>query len=142
MGPPDGTIIVSIAGKPRFPPQMFPPIHEKLKELGAQVQLSKFDDGDLWIVLNSGEMALAALSMDGLKIGGTDQINVKLKSPDWAYALKPHLSDFDLESFEVTAEEEALLGGTDGAVFEFAGLWNYLLKSMVFQTKMEDDQGI
>ncbi|CAC70096.1 Synaptojanin [Caenorhabditis elegans] len=120
MGPPDGTIIVSIAGKPRFPPQMFPPIHEKLKELGAQVQLSKFDDGDLWIVLNSGEMALAALSMDGLKIGGTDQINVKLKSPDWAYALKPHLSDFDLESFEVTAEEEALLGGTDGAVFEFA----------------------
>ena len=120
MGPPDGTIVVNIVGKQRFPPQMFPPIHEKLKELGAMVQLSKFDNGDLWIVLNSGEMALAALSMDGLKIG-TDQISVKLRSPDWAYALKPHLSDFDLESFEVSPDEETLIGGADGAVFEFAG---------------------
>ncbi|CAI5447115.1 unnamed protein product [Caenorhabditis angaria] len=122
MGPPDGTIIVTIVGKSRFPPSMFQPVHEKLKELGATVQLSKFEDGELWIILNSGEMALAALSMDGLSLNqpqeGPQIIKVRLRSPDWAYSLKPHLSDFDLEAFEITPADENLLIATSAA-FEF-----------------------
>ncbi|CAB3409984.1 unnamed protein product [Caenorhabditis bovis] len=113
MGPPDGTIIVNIIGKQRFPPPMFVPIHAKLKELGAVVQLSKFEDGELWIILNSGEMALAALSMDGLTIEN-EKIRVRLRSPDWIYSLKPHLSEFDLDTFDTIIENN-----TVGAVFDF-----------------------
>ncbi|CAD6195142.1 unnamed protein product [Caenorhabditis auriculariae] len=118
MGPPDGTIIVNFVGKQRFPPAMFPPVHEKLKELGVRVLLSKFENGDLWIVVNSGESALAAMSMDGLKIEG-ETLKVKLRSPDWAYALKPQLSELDLASaaFESTSEEET--ARQSGAMFEF-----------------------
>lgn len=40
-------------------------------------------DGDLWLFLESGESALAALSMDGISIGQGQELTVRLRTPDW-----------------------------------------------------------
>ncbi|KHJ91352.1 hypothetical protein OESDEN_08786 [Oesophagostomum dentatum] len=69
LGPPDSTIICSLTSTRRFPPALFPQVAGKLKEIPAQIRLSKFEDGELHIVLENGEAALAALSMDGIHLG-------------------------------------------------------------------------
>lgn len=70
MGPPDATIICSVEGKTKFPMDIFPILCSKLRELHVNVLASKCEDGELWLILESGESALAAVSMDGLNING------------------------------------------------------------------------
>ncbi|PAV77891.1 hypothetical protein WR25_05921 [Diploscapter pachys] len=96
MGPPDATLIVSIEGRKAFPHTLFGEILKQLNELHIRLLLSKYEEGELWLIVNSGECALAVLSIDGLTIGN-EKLHVRLKSPDWAYALKPPLSVEDLE---------------------------------------------
>ncbi|KAE9421444.1 hypothetical protein Angca_002217, partial [Angiostrongylus cantonensis] len=93
LGPPDSTIICNLEGVKGFPVAVFPKIFVKLKEIPAQVCLSKFVNGELHIVLESGEAALAALSMDGIRIDD-HRVSVRLRSPDWTEHLQPKLTKF------------------------------------------------
>lgn len=82
MGPPDSTVIVSVDGCDEFPVDLYFPVLEKLVQLGITPLLSKFEDGELWLVLENGEMALAALSMEGARVG-KEVLCVRLRTPDW-----------------------------------------------------------
>lgn len=93
LGPPDSTIICSTEGAQRFPVALFPKIAAKLKEIPAHICLSKFEDGELHIVLENGEAALAALSMDGVRIDDY-KLSVRLRSPNWTDGLLPKLTRF------------------------------------------------
>lgn len=70
MGPPDGTIICSVEGKSHFPMAIFPALCDKLRELDVNILASKCEYDELWLILESGESALAAVSMDGVVING------------------------------------------------------------------------
>ncbi|KAJ1358954.1 hypothetical protein KIN20_017539 [Parelaphostrongylus tenuis] len=94
LGPPDCTIICTLEGIKRFPAEVFPKIFAKLKEIPAKVCLSKLVEGELHIILESGEAALAALSMDGIQIDD-HRVSVRLRSPDWTEHLQPKLDKFN-----------------------------------------------
>uniref|UniRef100_A0A0N5A7W6 phosphoinositide 5-phosphatase n=1 Tax=Syphacia muris TaxID=451379 RepID=A0A0N5A7W6_9BILA len=96
MGPPDATVLVSVFSTSPFPAKLYYPVLEKLTLLGIAPLLSKFEEEYLWLVLENGEMALAALSMDGLSIDGF-VLNVRLRIPDWTsldcLQIKTHLAN-------------------------------------------------
>ncbi|CAJ0604121.1 unnamed protein product [Cylicocyclus nassatus] len=119
LGPPDSTIICSLEGTKRFPAQLFSQVAGKLKEIPAQIRLSKFEDGELHIVLENGEAALAALSMDGIKLEG-HTLSVRLKSPEWTEALQPKLTKFSnsLASEDAVSLHESDFNMTNGEEFE------------------------
>ncbi|VDK17407.1 unnamed protein product [Anisakis simplex] len=81
-GPPDATVLVSVDGAAIFPVDLYFGVLDKLVQLGITPRLSKFDGADLWLIVEDGSMALAALSMDGVRVGDA-QINVRLRSPNW-----------------------------------------------------------
>ncbi|VDO41955.1 unnamed protein product [Haemonchus placei] len=119
LGPPDSTIICSIEGTQRFPMAVFPQIVAKLKEIPAHICLSKFEDDDLHIVLENGEAAIAALSMDGIRIDG-HKLSVRLRSPEWTDSLQPKLTKFasSLSSTDTISLQECDLTLTNGAELE------------------------
>lgn len=82
MGPPDATVLVSVEGTSAFPVSLYYPVLEKLTLLGITPTLTKFEDKDLWLILENGEMALAALSMDGLNVDSWT-LHVRLRTPEW-----------------------------------------------------------
>uniref|UniRef100_A0A1I7XYG1 phosphoinositide 5-phosphatase n=1 Tax=Steinernema glaseri TaxID=37863 RepID=A0A1I7XYG1_9BILA len=84
MGPPDGIVLYSIEGYPQFPSQIYSRISQKLQELCAPVLMSKIEGRHLWLVLENGEMALAALSLDGLKLAEGYILHAQLKTSDWS----------------------------------------------------------
>ncbi|VDM25235.1 unnamed protein product [Toxocara canis] len=83
VGPPDATVLVSVRSAAAFPVELYYSVLDKLVQLGISPRLSKFDGPDLWLIFESGEMALAALSMDGVYVADM-QLNVRLRSPNWA----------------------------------------------------------
>ncbi|VDN03233.1 unnamed protein product [Thelazia callipaeda] len=83
MGPPDATVLVSVCGCENFPAEFRVSVIEKLDQLGISPSISKIESGMLWLIFNSCDMALAALSLDGVKIGN-HSLTVQLLSPDWA----------------------------------------------------------
>ncbi|KAK5972381.1 hypothetical protein GCK32_001425 [Trichostrongylus colubriformis] len=125
LGPPDSTIICSIDGSSRFPMALFPKIVSKLKEIPANIHLSKFEDDELHIVLENGETALAALSMDGINIDGHN-LSVRLRTPDWTENLQPKLTKYasSIQSSDTVSLHECDLTITNGAEFEFDVLDN------------------
>lgn len=78
-----------------------------------------FDGPDLWLILESGEMALAALSMDGVCVGNV-QLNVRLRSPNWTDGEKIRI-DSALQSFRSAADNVQYLTMDDTDRFEFDG---------------------
>ncbi|KHJ84192.1 hypothetical protein OESDEN_16098, partial [Oesophagostomum dentatum] len=122
LGPPDSPIICSLTSTRRFPPALFPQVAGKLKEIPAQIRLSKFEDGELHIVLENGEAALAALSMDGIHLEG-QTLSVRLKTPEWTEALQPKLTKFAATpaSEETVSVQECDFSITNGDEFEFDG---------------------
>ncbi|VDM55968.1 unnamed protein product [Angiostrongylus costaricensis] len=123
LGPPDSTIICNLEGIKGFPVAVFPKIFAKLKEIPAQVCLSKFVGGELHIILESGEAALAALSMDGIRIDDY-RVSVRLRSPDWVEHLQPKLTKFasSLTSNDSVSLFECDLTITNEEEFDFDGL--------------------
>jgi len=84
MGPPDGTVLVSIVGCPdAFPGDRVDAVLGKLQELGIHPIIVKFDRADMWLIFENGESALAALSMHGVCVGGGCVVDVRLRTPDW-----------------------------------------------------------
>ncbi|CAG9533964.1 unnamed protein product [Cercopithifilaria johnstoni] len=83
MGPPDGTVLVSVCNLDSFPPEMHLPVVGKLDLLGISPSISKVESGALWLIFNSCDIALAALSLDGVKIGNS-VLSVHLLTPNWA----------------------------------------------------------
>ncbi|WKY03664.1 hypothetical protein Q1695_004987 [Nippostrongylus brasiliensis] len=118
LGPPDSTIICSLEGVQRFPVAIFPKIAAKLKEIPAHINLSKFEDGELHIVLENGETALAALSMDGVQIDGY-KLSVRLRSPEWTESLQPKLTRFSQSLSSSDSISECDVTITNGDEFEF-----------------------
>uniref|UniRef100_A0A1I7WMJ2 phosphoinositide 5-phosphatase n=1 Tax=Heterorhabditis bacteriophora TaxID=37862 RepID=A0A1I7WMJ2_HETBA len=105
MGPPDGTVICSIKNCSQFPPSMLADVTEKLKELHTSVLISKFEHDALHLVLENGESAIAALSMDGTQInGGT--LSVCLRTPDWTGALQSRIA-------EISTVNEVFIQGSE-----------------------------
>ncbi|TMS38623.1 hypothetical protein L596_005308 [Steinernema carpocapsae] len=84
MGPPDGIVKYSIEGFSQFPAQIYSQITDKLRELCAPIVMSKIEGPFLWLVLENGEMALAALSLDGLKLTEGYTLRAQLKTQDWS----------------------------------------------------------
>ena len=98
------------------------------------IDIFRYEEGELWLIVNSGECALAVLSIDGLTIGmivlnsptrpgltlGNEKLHVRLKSPDWAYALKPPISVKDLED-EADQIVNCTSKSDQTAAFEFDG---------------------
>ncbi|KAK6044201.1 hypothetical protein COOONC_18291 [Cooperia oncophora] len=97
----------------------FPQIVAKLKEIPARICLSKFEDDELHILLENGEVALAALSMDGINLDG-HKLSVRLRSPDWTDSLQPKLTKFasSLTSSDTVSIQECDLTITNGVDFE------------------------
>ncbi|VDK69653.1 unnamed protein product [Onchocerca ochengi] len=83
VGPPDGSVLVSVCSLDSFPPELYLPVIGKLDLLGISPSISKIESGELWLIFNSCDMALAALSLDGVKIGNS-VLNVQLLTPNWA----------------------------------------------------------
>uniref|UniRef100_A0A9J2P640 phosphoinositide 5-phosphatase n=1 Tax=Ascaris lumbricoides TaxID=6252 RepID=A0A9J2P640_ASCLU len=137
IGPPDATVLVSVDGATAFPVDLYYSVLDKLVQLGITPRLSKtrilmfivwfmcnhliyhfmFDGPDLWLILESGEMALAALSMDGVCVGNV-QLNVRLRSPNWTDGEKIRI-DSALQSFRSAADNVQYLTMDDTDRFEF-----------------------
>ncbi|EFO22572.2 endonuclease/Exonuclease/phosphatase [Loa loa] len=83
MGPLDGTVLVSVCNLNSFPPELRLPVIGKLDLFGISPSISKVESGVLWLIFNSCDIALAALSLDGVRIGDSI-LSVQLLTPDWA----------------------------------------------------------
>uniref|UniRef100_A0AAF5Q4T9 phosphoinositide 5-phosphatase n=2 Tax=Wuchereria bancrofti TaxID=6293 RepID=A0AAF5Q4T9_WUCBA len=83
MGPLDGTVLVSMCNRDSFPVELRLPVIGKLDQLGISPSISKIESGILWLIFNSSDIALAALSLDGVKMGNS-VLSVKLLTPNWA----------------------------------------------------------
>ncbi|VDO37214.1 unnamed protein product [Onchocerca flexuosa] len=83
VGPPDGSVLVSVCSLDSFPPELYLPVIGKLNLLGISPSISKIESGELWLIFNSCDMALAALSLDGVRIGNS-VLSVQLLTPNWA----------------------------------------------------------
>uniref|UniRef100_A0A1I8E9R5 phosphoinositide 5-phosphatase n=1 Tax=Wuchereria bancrofti TaxID=6293 RepID=A0A1I8E9R5_WUCBA len=93
MGPLDGTVLVSMCNRDSFPVELRLPVIGKLDQLGISPSISKLfvsyngtekiESGILWLIFNSSDIALAALSLDGVKMGNS-VLSVKLLTPNWA----------------------------------------------------------
>lgn len=117
MGPPDATVLVSVDQCDSFPVNLYYPTLQKLGQLGIQPLLSKFEGAELWLVLENGEMALAALSMDGVYVEGS-LLHVKLRSPDWTKHDNLQI-DGTLQVFRNEMLETQYSAVGDGDNFEF-----------------------
>uniref|UniRef100_A0A158PBJ9 phosphoinositide 5-phosphatase n=1 Tax=Angiostrongylus cantonensis TaxID=6313 RepID=A0A158PBJ9_ANGCA len=91
--------------------------------------LGVFVNGELHIVLESGEAALAALSMDGIRIDD-HRVSVRLRSPDWTEHLQPKLTKFasSLTSNDSVSLFECDLTITNEEEFDFDGLSLVIIK--------------
>ncbi|KAM3726739.1 Synaptojanin [Dirofilaria immitis] len=129
VGPPDGTVLVSVCSLDNFPPELHLPVIGKLNLLGISPSISKVESGVLWLIFNSCDMALAALSLDGVKIGNS-VLSVHLLTPDWAdleyieisNMLQNTNEDMNMEyielgnahNFEINDEDELSVKGGSG----------------------------
>ncbi|KAK0400060.1 hypothetical protein QR680_003335 [Steinernema hermaphroditum] len=116
MGPPDGIVLYSIAGHHQFPSQIYSRISQKLQELGAPILISKIEGPYLWLVLENGEMALAALSLDGLKLADGFVLNAQLKTKDWSSLGNV---DFPRNSGEQRGCDEGKVASENVSLFNF-----------------------
>uniref|UniRef100_A0A915JWV6 Synaptojanin-1/2 RNA recognition motif domain-containing protein n=1 Tax=Romanomermis culicivorax TaxID=13658 RepID=A0A915JWV6_ROMCU len=83
--PADSTVVVTLSPPAGvvFSSRMVDRVLEKAAQLSLHILLVKFVNDQIWLILDDGHMALAALSMDGAKLDDSTTINVKLKSEDW-----------------------------------------------------------
>ncbi|VDK88573.1 unnamed protein product [Litomosoides sigmodontis] len=129
MGPPDGTVLVSVCNLDCFPTELYHPVIGKLDLLGISPSISKVESGVLWLIFNSCDIALAALSLDGVRIGNF-VLSVQLLTPNWAEleyskidnVLRNVTEDMNMEcvelrnadNFEINDEDDSLMkGGSD-----------------------------
>uniref|UniRef100_A0A0N5A741 phosphoinositide 5-phosphatase n=1 Tax=Parastrongyloides trichosuri TaxID=131310 RepID=A0A0N5A741_PARTI len=82
-GPPDGIVLISVQGCSTFPEDQIVHIRKLLVQLGIRVVLHKIENEFLWLVLEDGIMALAALSMNNVVLQSGAKLNVKLRNPNW-----------------------------------------------------------
>lgn len=82
-GPADATVLVNLlVPVAQFPAGLVEEVLSKVCQLGGQPLLVKFVQSCMWLIFGDGQLALATLSLDGLRIG--DQIlKVRLRTPDW-----------------------------------------------------------
>ncbi|KAI6182586.1 Phosphoinositide 5-phosphatase [Aphelenchoides bicaudatus] len=105
MGPPDCTVLCQIDKFDPFPTDFVASIFDKLRELMLTPVLTKCEGPYLWLVMNSGTDAIAALSMDGVHLQNCT-VSVKLRTETWVEDFMEHLKSL-LET-ETTVNEQAL----------------------------------
>ncbi|KAL3981632.1 hypothetical protein ACH3XW_43860 [Acanthocheilonema viteae] len=132
MGPPDGTVLVSVCNLDSFPPELHLPVIGKLDLLGISPSISKVESDVLWLIFNSCDIALAALSLDGVKIGNS-VLSVRLLTPNWTELectemdnmLRNVNEDMNMEcielrnadNFEINDEDDlSMKGGSDNRI--------------------------
>ncbi|MCP9266253.1 SYNJ1 protein [Dirofilaria immitis] len=130
VGPPDGTVLVSVCSLDNF-------LRNYIFLLSGNLICSEYhrrsaslvESGVLWLIFNSCDMALAALSLDGVKIGNS-VLSVHLLTPDWAdleyieisNMLQNTNEDMNMEyielgnahNFEINDEDELSVKGGSG----------------------------
>ncbi|GMT24753.1 hypothetical protein PFISCL1PPCAC_16050, partial [Pristionchus fissidentatus] len=122
MGPPDATVICSLSSpsyEPLFPSQLIDVVLDRVRELGVPVLATNRYGSDLWLFLESGESALAALSMDGLSIGPGQELAVRLRTPDWMDTVGPKISAHDPSSITFAGASVESLAGDGSSLFNF-----------------------
>ncbi|KRX81148.1 Synaptojanin-1 [Trichinella sp. T6] len=81
MGPRDATVLVSVQSQRDMVP-FVDSVLEKIRHLGIKALLTKCIGEHLFCTFGKSEDAIAALSMDGVKIG-QNMLCVRLKTTDW-----------------------------------------------------------
>ncbi|KRZ40664.1 Synaptojanin-1 [Trichinella pseudospiralis] len=81
MGPRDATVVVSVQSQRDMVP-FVDSVLEKIRHLGIKALLTKCIGEHLFCTFGKSDDALAALSMDGVKIG-QNVLCVRLKTTDW-----------------------------------------------------------
>ncbi|KAF8372810.1 unc-26 [Pristionchus pacificus] len=121
MGPPDATVICSLVypRDPMFPAALVDTVLDRVRELGVPVLATNRVDGDLWLFLESGESALAALSMDGISIGQGQELTVRLRTPDWMDTVGPKISAHDPSAITFAGASVDAMGGDGSSLFNF-----------------------
>uniref|UniRef100_A0A0K0FCM4 phosphoinositide 5-phosphatase n=1 Tax=Strongyloides venezuelensis TaxID=75913 RepID=A0A0K0FCM4_STRVS len=82
-GPPDGIVLISANGYPNFPADQIQHIKKLLDKLNLHVLLHKIESQYLWLILDNGIMAIAALSMNNVTLPSGIVINVQLRNNNW-----------------------------------------------------------
>ncbi|CEF60029.1 Inositol polyphosphate-related phosphatase domain and Synaptojanin, N-terminal domain and Endonuclease/exonuclease/phosphatase domain and Nucleotide-binding, alpha-beta plait domain and Domain of unknown function DUF1866 domain-containing protein [Strongyloides ratti] len=82
-GPPDGIVLISAQGYSNFPEDQIQHIKKLLDTLNLHVILHKIESQYLWLILDNGVMALAALSMNNVTLPSGIIINVQLRNNNW-----------------------------------------------------------
>ncbi|KAK7099032.1 synaptojanin-1-like [Littorina saxatilis] len=90
QGPPDGTVIISMANGEDFgDDEVVNEIVEKFTEVG-EVIIVRFVGSDMWVLYKSGQDALEALHLDQTPVGG-HTLSVRLKTPGWRAEIEREL---------------------------------------------------
>lgn len=89
QGPPDGTVIVSLAEGGEFEDDVVNAVMERFTEVG-EVIIIRFVESNVWILYKSGQDAIEALQLDQQQVGG-HTILVRLKTPQWVSKIEKEL---------------------------------------------------
>ncbi|CAM1293610.1 SYNJ1 (predicted) [Pycnogonum litorale] len=99
LGPPDGTVIVSI-GKDDHSDSSFDSsiifndsfVHSLLEKFSVvgEVILVRFQDDKIWITFKEGQMALECVKMSGFEVCGY-RVNLELKTENWLQVIEKEL---------------------------------------------------
>nr|KAG5702900.1 hypothetical protein BaRGS_034673 [Batillaria attramentaria] len=89
QGPPDATVIISLATDGEFEDDVVQEIVDRFTEVG-DVIIVRFVGADMWVLYKSGHDALEALQLDQQTIGG-QVISVRLKTETWRAEIEKEL---------------------------------------------------
>ncbi|XP_046576980.1 LOW QUALITY PROTEIN: synaptojanin-1-like, partial [Haliotis rubra] len=89
QGPPDGTVIVSLASGAEFDDEIIDQVVSTFTEIG-DVTVVRFVGSDMWIIYKSGDAALEAQALDQHQVNG-ETIRVRLCTPDWRDVIEKEL---------------------------------------------------
>ncbi|XP_077979137.1 synaptojanin-1-like isoform X2 [Glandiceps talaboti] len=130
QGPPDSTVVVSIAtapeGEEEFDDATIDAILDSLTAAVGQIILVRFVESDMLLTFQDGKSALQALQYDNMELN-SKILNIKLQTEEWLQLLEQELS-------LCTANTERLYNPTD---FSLLGE-SFDIPSMSFD--IEDDE--
>ncbi|XP_071104406.1 synaptojanin-2-like [Haliotis cracherodii] len=89
QGPPDGTVIVSLASGAEFDDDTIDQVVSTFTEVG-DVTVVRFVGSDMWVIYKSGDSALDAQALDQQQVNG-ETIRVRLCTPDWRNVIEKEL---------------------------------------------------
>ncbi|XP_012937640.1 synaptojanin-1 [Aplysia californica] len=90
QGPPDGTVIVSMADGGELSDETVNEIVAKFNEVG-DIIIVRFVGSDMWVLYQRGQCALEALQFDQQEFAGS-QVQVRLKTQDWREEIEKELN--------------------------------------------------